>query len=759
MARRTLADRLRRCATVTAFVQLAVACAGGGDGSTDPADQEPVLVALSVSPTTLNVGLGQTRTVTVSITHQGSNKGDVTLGVSAVPSGVTATFDPSVITRLTTSSTLTIAVAPDAAGGAIDLFILVTGGDIVGGQPPMVTLLVIPPQVTVTRAGPGAGMVTSNPPGINCGSSCTSSFRATPLTLTATAAAGSTFAGWSGSCVATTPTCTFTPTVPASGPNANNVTATFTAPSFSLALVPTSISIPQGNTTTATVNITRAGGFSGVVNLAFSGAPPGLTITPNTASVTGASATFTIAATPAIGVGNYPITLNATAAGVAQQTATLAVQVTPSAGGSGNITLSFASCDPSQVPIWFAVKNGTGAWTRITQGTNNTFTFAITSEGGVAYVTRSASGYGTTVVLLSEGEAASIATGNICGTPHEGTRSLTTNVLNSGTQTVTVTLGGAKTVFKSPANQPSSGTPFTLNNFPAGRRDLIAARSVIQMDGTTGLQRLVLRRNTAYPSSATPPVIDFAGPESFAPLARFILVSNLGGDQSLISESFMTTNGESASFFESIGRFFPAGGSDGVPWVALPDSLLLPGDFHVFFIDAAPQGGNGDAGRFAGLMLHAPPAAAPASVTFGPPLAIPSVTTLSTTPNVRMRAQLASQAAYNVAAGAGFTQDSSAVEVLVTAAYTRGAPATWTIDIPDLSSAGYDPAWGLKTGVPVTWEVSALGGAVLPFLGATPVDGALVVGAGVGGSPSGSMQRVWPKRVHASSRLIGAPGR
>ena len=47
----------------------------------------------------------------------------------------------------------------------------------------------------------GAGTVTSAPPGINCGTTCSASFAAnTVVTLTATAGGGSTFAGWSGAC-------------------------------------------------------------------------------------------------------------------------------------------------------------------------------------------------------------------------------------------------------------------------------------------------------------------------------------------------------------------------------------------------------------------------------------------------------------------------------------------------------------------------------------------------------------------------------
>ena len=53
--------------------------------------------------------------------------------------------------------------------------------------------------LTVSRAGTGVGSITSNPPGIDCGSSCAAPFtETTVVTLTATPAADSYFAGWSG---------------------------------------------------------------------------------------------------------------------------------------------------------------------------------------------------------------------------------------------------------------------------------------------------------------------------------------------------------------------------------------------------------------------------------------------------------------------------------------------------------------------------------------------------------------------------------
>ena len=57
-------------------------------------------------------------------------------------------------------------------------------------------------------AGTGTGTVTSSPSGINCGSTCSATYSSgTSVTLTAAAASGSTFAGWSGACTGTG-TCT-----------------------------------------------------------------------------------------------------------------------------------------------------------------------------------------------------------------------------------------------------------------------------------------------------------------------------------------------------------------------------------------------------------------------------------------------------------------------------------------------------------------------------------------------------------------------
>jgi phospholipase C len=65
--------------------------------------------------------------------------------------------------------------------------------------------------LTVTVNGTGTGTVTSNPAGISCKPTCSASFAAAAqVKLTAVAASGSYFAGWSGACKGTGTICTVT---------------------------------------------------------------------------------------------------------------------------------------------------------------------------------------------------------------------------------------------------------------------------------------------------------------------------------------------------------------------------------------------------------------------------------------------------------------------------------------------------------------------------------------------------------------------
>ena len=63
--------------------------------------------------------------------------------------------------------------------------------------------------LTVTKPGNGSGLVTSDPAGIDCGSTCTKGFLDyQSVTLTAAADTGSDFTGWDGDCSGTSTSCT-----------------------------------------------------------------------------------------------------------------------------------------------------------------------------------------------------------------------------------------------------------------------------------------------------------------------------------------------------------------------------------------------------------------------------------------------------------------------------------------------------------------------------------------------------------------------
>jgi hypothetical protein len=111
--------------------------------------------------------------------------------------------------------------------------------------------------LTVTKAGTGSGIVTSNDGQISCGSACTGHFQGGTARLTATAAPGSTFAGWSGTgqhdgCQGAASPCTTY-----WGEGSNTVIATFNV-ATSGTTTSTSTSTPTPPTSTASTSTPTA---------------------------------------------------------------------------------------------------------------------------------------------------------------------------------------------------------------------------------------------------------------------------------------------------------------------------------------------------------------------------------------------------------------------------------------------------------------------------------------------------------------------
>jgi hypothetical protein len=145
---------------------------------------------------------------TLTVTKAGAGAGTVSSdppGITACSSTCTANFAPGTVVTLTATpqSGSTFAGWGGACSGTACQVTMDANRAVTATFNPPISLSVL----TVQKTGNGAGTITSNPAGINCGTTCAASFpTGSGVTLTATAAPGSTFVGWMvGPCTGTQP--------------------------------------------------------------------------------------------------------------------------------------------------------------------------------------------------------------------------------------------------------------------------------------------------------------------------------------------------------------------------------------------------------------------------------------------------------------------------------------------------------------------------------------------------------------------------
>ena len=468
------------------------------------------------------------------------------------------------------------------------------------------------------------------------------------------------------------------------------------------------------------------------------GAPSGVqvTVTPN--PVTGNTATVSVAATGTATPGTATITLTGAATGLANQTTTLSVNVTAPSTGGGNVAYAFCAPD---VPIWFAYQSDNGAWTRVTAGANNTFSFNVPARGGVASVTQTGTNYDLTVVY---GTAAELTTGGQqrCASLPRGTKRLTGSVAGvTATDFASVSLGSAsELVF-------GGTTSFTLDSVPEGSLNLLASRSSIDLASfSLTPNRLILRRNVNYANNSVIPTLDFNGAESFAPTTANLTINGVGTDTAFVSTAFFT-GGFSPTAFGS-GGFFINFGSSPLRYAGVPSERLQTGDMHALVAFANVRG---DSTSSRGIFTFVR-AIVDRTVTIGPSPSAATVTAITSTPYLRLRATAASQSAYNAGASVSFTQATRSANLSVTPGYVGGsAPATWDLSVPDLSAAGFDATWGLRPATRTDWAFSTYGGNFLAFIGGVPTEGTTFQFANKTGSFAGTL-RSFSRQPSAAGR-------
>jgi len=275
--------------------------------------------------------------------------------------------------------------------------------------------------LTVTLAGSGSGKVTSSPSGISCPSSCLAPFPDNSnVILTATAAEGSTFAGFSSNCAPANPqTNPPTCTVPI-GTVDVSVTATFNMGSG------------------PALTVTDAGTGTGTV----SSNPAGINMCATTCSANFASGTqITLTATPAAG--------------------------STFTGWSGTTCEGTSTCT-------FTITTSTSVTANFSQGTNN-FALTVTDAGtGTGKVMSAPAGISCPTTCSANFASGQVVT--LTATPADGSTFVGwsgAGCNGTGTCVVTVSAATAVTATFNSGNTPviisvGPGSSSTVNTVPGG---------------------------------------------------------------------------------------------------------------------------------------------------------------------------------------------------------------------------------------------------------------------------------------------------
>ncbi len=181
-------------ASGSTFAGWSGACSGTGSCTVSMTQARAVTATFNSSANTF----------ALTVTRAGAGTGVVMSNPTGINCGSTCTANYASGTSVTltpvTASNSTFAGWSGACSGAGTCTLSMTQARSVTATfnvAPLVSL-------SVTKAGTGSGTVTSSPAGINCGTTCTAGFGGNAaVTLTATPASGSVFAGWSGSCTGT----------------------------------------------------------------------------------------------------------------------------------------------------------------------------------------------------------------------------------------------------------------------------------------------------------------------------------------------------------------------------------------------------------------------------------------------------------------------------------------------------------------------------------------------------------------------------
>jgi hypothetical protein len=332
-------------APVLAALLLLSAC---NDGSTNPGVPPGAGISIVASSTGLQVATGAPSVSAVTIIRENGYVGTVALTIDSVPAGVTAMFEPSVLTGGATTSILTFTAVDSAVAKTTAMKLRATAFDIDDDSLAM-NVTVLKGALDVSAGSSAVTVAQNGSASIPLSFVRTNGFTGA-VTLIAEGLPANVSATFAPALVTSTQTVSTLTLASLSGAVAGTSTINVRARStgqtdklipvqvtvlptttvtYSLSASPAAFSIVAGSASQSTITVNRNNGFAGQVALSVAGFPAGVagTITPSATNP--AQATLAISTTAAAVPGTYALTLTGTSAGQSAVSIPLTLKVTP----------------------------------------------------------------------------------------------------------------------------------------------------------------------------------------------------------------------------------------------------------------------------------------------------------------------------------------------------------------------------------------------------------------------------------------------
>jgi hypothetical protein len=405
------------------------------------------------------------------------------------------------------------------------------------------------------------------------------------------------------------------------------------------------------------------------------------------------------------------------------------VQLTVTTPGGGSL-VEFQYCDASQVPVFLAYQDGTGAWqpvTATTSGGVTRFTFTLSqARGGVLAVFRYstsiagdallvrraakarpmpqknrtrygvADAYGTEVHYASTSELAQDGVDNCALTRATKTVNGTVAGIPAGALGI-VSLGESTNIFDGGA----APTPVTFDGVQAGLVDLVGTR--VAVPGTPPNKAVVIRNLNVPDGGSLPSTIDFNGAASFVPASANATITGGAGDDLEVYTELVTANGATLMWAD-----LAPSPTATRPWAGLNAATMVGGDFHSLVVFATPSGSD----DYRVSLKYVGPVSNQ-SVPLGPALSAPTTSQIAGGAYPRFRFQGMLPAEYDKGAAIDVAGDfiGNNFSIMATGAYlaAAGGALVYDLTMPDVSGLAGFPAAARLTAGPNRMTASGFG--------------------------------------------------